>query len=359
MAVLATLIYSWDFSYESVQEDFRLGIVGIVASAGIAYGVASPGHLQAPTGFVGIIGYGIFGLLSLTFARRYSPDALSQDKRSGAIDSDWITSAGMLLLAGGAGCIVLLELLGHNITGDIAALLRPFWNDLASLLGWMGSYLIRFLVWLGQLFHIHVHGLRKPRTQGGGQQGINGGKKVKPTHSSNSILGEILTGVAIAVVVVVGLWALSHAMRRIHPRRGLRVHTESTGEWTIGKLGHWLFGRARTGLDAFVQQHMPRLPHRQRYRTMRDVYRGLQTTGAAHGQARHPAQTASEYGSTVTRRWQSVDSAVAHIAGLYISERYGGATHPAPIVAGAVDHLMHIDRTMDDDSREGDGDHPQ
>jgi len=346
LAMMITVTLSWDFSFESVQEDFRIGIIATTLVLAEAFATGHASHLRSPLAYVGVVGYGVVGLVALMFARRYSPDLLSNDKRTVSIDVDWLLGLVVMLGIVGAVSLVLVQILGLDVVGGMGSALRPAWSEVAAVVAAAGGAIVRFIVWIISFLHFKVPKPHLPPKQPPAPPATPTPGHIKK-HSAPAPLWftDTVKAIGLAIVVGIGLLALNRSLNRFRPRPGLGTTRVRAQSWSLSGLLSWVFGQTKLGIGDFAASHRPNF-RRRSFKSVRDVYRALLADAASVTRSRRLGETALEYSSALVSRWPGTKGDLDQLNTLYMDERYGRNDSPPEVVAKALGHLRSVEAVI-------------
>jgi hypothetical protein len=344
VAFLTLRIQDQDPDYEAVLSDFRVGILGLVVILAAAYTVGSHHASSGPLVYGGAVGYGLLGVFSLAFARRFAVDDPSTDERTQGLQLDWFLSIVILLAALGLIGVLMAQIFAFDIVGAIGQLTQPYRDIAFRVVSFLGQGLAMSLDWLSRLLGLHPsHSkLLTPPSGSTPQHAHSGVKRPHVTHLPPVVILFLKSAVLLLLGTgVLGLLAVG--LRSLRSRRPARMMGERrSSAWSWRKMASWLFRHGKEEVAKLVQDHRPRLPHLRRVRSVRDVYRGLLGFGHSHARARSKSETGFEYTSDLALRWRSSQKGLEDLNALYMAERYGSRPPSDEIVKRAQADLEAV-----------------
>ena len=337
--------------YEDILGDFRLGLLCLIFSLAFVYLVIGRQDVVFNgLDFAGLVGYTLFGVFSLAFARSFALDYLTPDKRKKGIELEWVV--GMIGLVGGLALVslILSQLFAFDIVGAIGVATEPLARGLQNLLGLaldgVATVVFNVLYWATHLLGIHPPKQTAPHPKLGpsGQQrrpqaGVHKPRRLDPTF---------VLAAKIAAILVVGMTAIamiSAVLRRASVRRvGRIVGERRISDWSWRKLLQWSLLRGRAGIASMVPHRQRTIRKPRRIRSVRDVYRALLVLGRERARAKTPSETGVEYGRELSRRWPTSSPAMESLNALYMAERYGSSPVTEQSLRAAIKDLQDVER---------------
>jgi hypothetical protein len=339
-----------DSGYEDMLGDFRLGLLCLVFALGFAYLVVGHRHVTfTGVDFAGVVGYTLFGVFSLAFARSFALDYFSADKRKTGIELEWIV--GMIALLGGLLIVslVLSQLFAFDIVGALGVATEPLAHaaqrGLLSVLDVAATIVFNVLNWL-----VHLLGIHPPKQVVPPRRVGPPGRQPRPqvhVHKPPKLDPMFILAAKIAAILAVGLFAigvLSAAFRRVSIRHAGRILGERRiSGWSWRKMLQWSLFRGRTGVTSLVPHRQQTMRKPRRMRSVRDVYRSLLVLGRERARPKTPPETGLEYGRALNQRWPPSSPALDHLNALYMAERYGNRPVTSETLREAIKDLHEVE----------------